>query len=174
MTYAAIADVALGDLIDETTFNQLLANLRALYNAPSGAISLDLPSDKTVSSGGAFADIDSANLSITLTLDAAADVLIGFQGSFVRTSSNTTTLYLNAALDSVALQPNDGLVALEVGSQTNPQTLGFVYLATDVPAGAHTFRVQWKVVGSATGIKLFAGAGTSNADLHPHFFAKVV
>jgi hypothetical protein len=174
MTYADIADVALGDLIDETTFNQILANLRALYNAPSGAVSLDLPSDKTVSSGGAFADIDSANLSITFTLDAVADVLIGFQGTFVRTVSTGTTLYLNVAVDSVAVQANDGLVAADLSSQSLPQSLGFVYLATSLPAGSHTFRVQWKVVGSSTGARLYAGAGTSNADLHPHFFAKVV
>jgi hypothetical protein len=101
-------------------------------------------------------------------------VLIGFQGTFVRTAAATTTLYLTAAIDGTVVQGNDGLVGQIISSQTDLASLGFVYLATDVPAGSHTFRVQWKVVGSSTGIKLYAGAGTSNADLHPHFFAKVI
>lgn len=175
MAYADIADVALGDLIDETTFNQILANLRALQDRPSFSVVLDLGADKTITSAAPFADVDAA-LTGTLVVDVVSDVLLGFSGSLSRSVGGTSTVYFNITMDGVAIALNDGMIAQELltSAAATPDHVSFTFLYSDVPAGSHTFNLQWKVIGTTPSARLYAGAGTSGADLHPNYWGKVL
>lgn len=171
MTYANITDVALGDLIDETTFNQILANLRALYAPASVHVEINNGSDYTTT-GTSFADVDSANLKITLTLDAASDVLVSFHG-LVTLSASLQSVLFDVTDNGVRVSTDDGITGLRSGSNgpnaTGVQGVSFVRLLPGLAAGSHEFRLQWRV-STGTGT-LYAGAGTSGVDVHPQFWA---
>ena len=178
MTYANVADVALGDLIDETTFNQILANLRALYNAPSSAYKADEISNYTVS-GSTFVDIDStgapnAKFSRRVTLDETGDVLVGFTGQFSHSqNSGTGRLWIDFTLDGVRQFGDDGLLVFESASTggDTPYVTSFTYLCQNLAAGSHDFVLQWRCSGGTSPVgTLYAGAGTANRDSHPQFW----
>lgn len=138
-------------------------NLEALKDPPSDSYECNEASDYTTSSTS-FVDVDSTNLALTITT-TGGDVLVGFTGSCGETGGDDF-MYFNIDVDGTDVADDDGLVRQKLGSN-----ICFTYLVTGLNAGSHTFKLRWKVEtgGAAT---LYAGAGTSKADLHPQFWAR--
>lgn len=158
-----------GELVTASIMNtHVRDNLNALKTPAGGYNTLNLGADITTTSTS-FADVDSTNLSLTFTT-GGGDVLIFFLGAV--SSSANTSIYLDI-YESVAagrLGTDDGLYL--VGANT---VISFIYpavicfRATGLSAASHNFKLQWKT-GSGTAT-MYAGAGTANKDVHPHFFA---
>ena len=181
MAYSTVSDVALGDLIDETTLNQILANLRALYSPPTNAYKANEGADYTITSTS-FVDVDSSpaaaqpavSFSLLLTLDEPGDVLIGFSGNVydANTAANNLKVFFDVTFDGVALGGDDGLLSAPAEGATSGMQVAFTHLKQAAAAGAHTITLRWKVGGSNTPtVGLYAGAGTSGNDVHPQFWA---
>ena len=151
---------------------QLRDNLEFLKGPPTGAYKADQVADYTTTSTS-FVDVDGTNFSFSLNT-AGGDVLIGFTGTFLTNAANRQ-IYLDAHVNTLGrVGGDDGLVMSQnPGESTNrPFSMAFVYLLRSLPAGTHIFRVQWKV-DSGTGT-LYAGAGTSQRDVHPQFWVREV
>lgn len=162
---------ATGELVTAALLNaHLRDNLEFLKTPPTGAYTLNETADYTTTST-AFVDVDAARLALTL-VTAGGDVLVGFTGTFGR-SGVTLLIYLDVEVDGARLAGDDGLLFEQFGTGgANDKVLHFVALKRGLPAGSHTFKLQWRVnTGLAT---LYAGAGTLNKDVHPQFWAREV
>jgi hypothetical protein len=147
-------------------------NLEALKEPPSASYTLNESADYSTTSTS-FGNVDGTKLSLTITT-SGGDVLVAFHG-YVRAGTNADQLYLDVEMDGARLGGDDGIIAANrAASGSNPTrgAIGFVRLITDLAAGSHTFKLQWKVSGG-TG-ELYAGAGTSGVDLHPQFWVREV
>jgi hypothetical protein len=111
--------------------------------------------------------VDATDLSLTITT-TGGDVMVCFHG-FVAWTGNG--VFLDVTLDGTRIGGDDGIIRGAVANSS--ESLAFVRLVQSVSAGAHTFKLQWKVAASAAAT-LYAGAGTSNFDLHPQFWAREV
>ncbi|MEO1643547.1 MAG: hypothetical protein AAFR67_00055 [Chloroflexota bacterium] len=137
-------------------------NMEALKEPPSANYELDETSDYTTTST-TFVDVDSTNLSLTLDTNGG-DVMVHFHA----TVGMSSYVLFDVLVDGVRTGGDDGIVA----QGANDTTITFTRLITGLPAGSHTFTLQWKVhTGTGT---LYAGAGTFITDLHPQFWAREV
>jgi len=120
-----------------------------------------------------FVDIDSDNLKLTITTHGG-EVLVGFFAATTSTASGADRTYFELDVDGSPYAGDDGLIVTryEGGSAGHPFMLGFVIQIPDLSAASHVFKMQWKT--SAGTAKLWAGAGTSNYDLHPQFWAQEI
>jgi len=147
-------------------------NLNALKDPPTAHYDPDETSDYTTTSTS-FVNVDSDDLSLAITT-SGGDVLIGFHG-YVQPGLNNDNIFFDVEVDNVRIGGNDGIIgAQRAATATTPGRFGlsFTRLITGLAAGSHTFKLQWRVTGN-TGI-LFAGAGTSNADVQPQFWVREV
>jgi hypothetical protein len=158
-TWSAGAVVTASDLNTE-----LRDNLNTLKNPPSDNYELNEGSDYTTTSSS-FVDIDATNLALSITT-TGGDVMVGLIGSF--NSSGDNHNFLEIDLDGSPVGGDDGICKWR---DRNEKT-GFVYLITGVSAGSHTIKLQWKR--DAGTLTLYAGAGASDADVHPQFWAREV
>lgn len=127
---------------------------------------IDQAADYTTTST-AFADVDSTNLSATVTTAGGA-LLIGFSGVMVSgASSNAHRAFLDVAIDGTRLGGDDGLIS-HYGVYT--ANASFVVMTAALSAASHIIKLQWKVSNVANTATLYAGAGTSAADIHPRFW----
>jgi hypothetical protein len=157
-------DWALGELVTQSDLNAIGDNLAALKEPPSANYELDEGSDYTTTSSS-FVDIDATDLALTIET-TGGDILVGFIGSF--NSSGDNHNFLEIDLDGSPVGGDDGICKWR---DRNEKT-GFVYLITGVSAAPHTIKLQWKR--DAGTLTLYAGAGTSDADAHPQFWAREV
>ena len=144
-------------------------NLDALKEPPTASYACDEASDYTTTST-TFVDVDSTNLSLQITT-TGGDVLIGFVGTVQLTTA--ASILFDVDVDGTRDGGDDGICRGYSSTNTLIQTIGFVRLITGLSAGSHTFKLQWKTT-SGTLVDLYAGAGTSNRDLHPQFWAREV
>lgn len=160
---------AVDELVTASMMNtHLRDNLNALKAPPTAHYECDEASDYTVTNTS-FEDVDSTNLALTITTHGG-DLLVGFCGSLSH-SVNWSPVYFNVALDDTNEAGDDGITFALVSS-AGGQPVSFVYLITGVSAAEHTIKLRWKVsTGTAT---LFAGAGTSGADVHPQFWVREI
>ncbi|MBZ0293888.1 MAG: hypothetical protein K8L99_15090 [Anaerolineae bacterium] len=135
---------------------------------PSGNYQLNEGSDYQTTATG-WVNVDASNLSITITT-AGGDVLVGFHG--VCAPANDQSIFFDIALDNVRQGGDDGVIACRRTSTQSAVTFSFVRLLTGINAGAHSFRLQWRVSGG-TGT-LYAGAGTAHFDIHSQLWAREV
>lgn len=112
-------------------------NLNALKEPPTASYALAATYSTTSSS---FVNVDSTHLALTITT-TGGDVLIGFAGAW-QLSQSTYAGYLTVTMDGANLGGASGVVGSGAATLT---PVSFVILATNVPAGAHTFRLQWRV-----------------------------
>lgn len=146
-------------------------NQNYLYNRleNTSKYELDEGSDYTTTSTS-FVDVDGSNLALSLTT-TGGDVLVGFIGT-VKHDTNNGAIFCNISVDGVDYFSNDGLFFnrnLDLGDY---RTFSFVVRITGLANGAHTFKLRWKTsTGTAT---LYAGAGTSGADIHPQFWVQEI
>ncbi|HML24915.1 MAG TPA: hypothetical protein PKD09_24890 [Aggregatilinea sp.] len=115
-------------------------NLNALKEPPTGIAAV--PSTYTTTSTS-FVTIDAANLAATLTT-SGGNVLIGFTGAWAIGAVGYLA-YLTITMDNVNVAGVNGVALTSVGGAV---PLALNYLLTGVAAGAHTFRLQWRVTGN--------------------------
>ena len=125
----------------------------------------DEASDYTTTSTS-FVDVDGTNLALTIITNGGP-VLVHFHGMFY---TNGARMWLDVDVDGTRTAGDDGIIG---AWQTANFTVTFSRLITGLSAGEHTFTLQWKVISGGTA-KLYAGAGTSNADVHPQFWVREV
>lgn len=151
------------------------ANLEYLFTRNRAQDRLNEASDYTTTST-TFSTIDATTLSQTITT-YGGDVLVCFVGSCQVSNSVAAqhgSVFFELLVDGAAYAGNDGLFGL--CSQLSTKIGGnasFSALVRGLSAGSHTFRLRWKVAAASgtTTATLFAGAGTSQGDVHPEMFA---
>jgi hypothetical protein len=129
---------------------------------------LDEGADLTTASA-VFVDVD-ASLSLEITTNGG-DIMIGFYGTW-RNDTIARVNFMDVELDGTRIGGDDGLVHMHQDVANQADVISFTHLAIGVPPGNHTIVLQWKTSGN--NLKMFAGAGTASADLHPQFWAKEV
>lgn len=132
-----------GSVVSASQLNeQLRDNMAYLLNRPHQRIVRTATADYTTASA-AFVDIDSVNLSITLTLSGSA-VLLGFSGMTLLDSGGAVApafnLTVNGSLYTTA--PN-GLVSVE-GQGFLWTPVSFTVLVVGLSVGSHVFRPVWR------------------------------
>jgi hypothetical protein len=139
-------------------------NLGALKAPPTAAYTCDEVGDYATTQT-TFVDVDVSNLALTITT-TGGDVMVGFHGHIY---ANGGICNLDVTVDGAREAGDDGITAVHAAFR---EAVSFVRLITDLDAGSHTFKLQWKVsAGTAT---LYAGAGTANYDLHPQFWVREI
>jgi hypothetical protein len=141
-------------------------NLEALKEPPSGNYECDETSEYTTTSTS-FVDVDATNLVMTLAT-GGGNVMVHFHGN-LQHSGSSGRIYLDVEVDGTRVAGDDGIVW---GAGDAIFDLTFTRLITGLSAGDHIFKLQWKT--SAATATLYAGAGTSNKDTHPQFWAREV
>ncbi len=152
---------------------QLRDNLEFLKDPPSGAYMADESANYSTTSS-TFVDVDATNFALSLTT-AGGDVLVGFYGTMANAGVGGRTFFDVDVSTSGRIGGDDGLITVQnpdASSGDRVCVVSFVYLLTGLAAGTHEFSLQWKaLVNTAT---LYAGAGTSNVDVHPQFWAREI
>lgn len=159
---------AVGELVTAALLNaHLRDNLDFLKTPPTAAYILNETGDYTTTSTS-FVNVDVAKLTLSITT-AGGDVLIGFCGSILESAG---TVFFDVDIDGTRTAGDDGICTVTASSSTARTNATFFKLVQGLAPGLHLFKLQWKVnAGTAT---LFAGAGTSNGDIHPQFFVREV
>lgn len=160
MTYDASATAFKKVLLDD------LPSSGGGFSGDSDSYEADEGSDYTTTST-TFVDVDATNLSLTITT-TGGNVMVGYSGT-VRIDTVGAHVHLNVDVDGSVVAADDGIVSMRSTGVTI-NSMSFVYLVTGLSAGSHTFKLQWKV--SSSTATLYAGAGTSNNDIHPQFWVQ--
>lgn len=162
-----IADeIPTADVMNEHIRDQLnYLNLR-----PSDSYEVNEASDYTISTT-TWTDIDATDLALTIETNGG-DVMIGFFGT-VAPSADNVYAYFDLMIDGARVAGDDGLLKVGDSDTGNHGPVSFVYLKRGLTAGSHTFKMQWRRTGAGS-MTIYAGAGTSNGDLHPQFWVKEV
>ncbi|MCY4073758.1 MAG: hypothetical protein OXG60_20895 [Chloroflexi bacterium] len=140
-----------GELVTAADVNAIGENLVALRH-PSTAVAAYTTAEDINVHSGEFADIDSANLNLTITT-AGGDVLVHFHGVFIRGSRNYTENRLDIVLDGDQQGGEDGL--MRFGVYDDRRTISFTHLIQGLSAGSHTFKLQWR---NSNPVRVYAGA----------------
>lgn len=152
-----------GETVTATLMNdEIRDNVGALKSPAHGYCNLDEATDYTTTSTS-FSDIDSTDLSMTLTT-AGGKLICWFTGVVTVTANRVA---LNVSIDGTNQFADDGLI--DAGSQLSGGTpITFIAILENVSAASHVFRLRWKVTAAATAT-MYNGAGTSGLDVHPQF-----
>ena len=161
-------DWVLGELATQSHLNDIGNNLAALKDPPSDNYELDEGSDYSTSST-TFVDVDGTNLALTINTNGG-DVLVHFHGMIGKAAASHYW-YFDVEVDGTRIGGDDGIIG-QLESTNSRDPVSFTRLITGLAAGSHTFKLQWKV--NANSITLYAGAGTTNSDLHPQFWAREI
>lgn len=130
---------------------------------------IDQATDYSITGVTTFASVDSTNLYATVTTGGGA-MLLGFSGTIIHlVGVNTYRGFFDIQVDGTGgLGGDDGLIGTGFNAYGTP--VSFVVMTAALSAGSHTFALRWKVNNASAGITLYAGAGTSGADIHPRFW----
>ena len=144
-------DWTTGELVSAEDMNAVGENLAVLGNLRS-AVAACTTTEDIVAINTDFADVDSNNLSLTITT-SGGDVLVHFEGSARHVHSQITG-YFDIDVDGNRQGGENGI--MRFGFNTWARIIGFTRLVQNLSAGTHTFRFQWK--SAREGIRLYAGA----------------
>ena len=170
MAWTAARTWVSDEIVTAAQFNeQIRDNLNYLNIRPSDLYVLNEGADYTIATS-TWTDVDATDLALTITTNGG-DVLISFAPTILNGASTNTATYLDVTIDAVREGGDDGLAKVLNLSPAEEHMLPMIYLKTGLSAGSHTFKVQWKRVGSGT-MTMYAGAATANSDIHPQFFVK--
>lgn len=121
--------------------------------------------DYTITGAGSntFADVDSTNLSLTITTGAHR-VLIGFVGS--GTVDNAAgIIFMDVTVDGTRQGGDAGLIWFNQHATGSERfNLSFTYLTDTLTAASHTFKLQWRQTTTSHTASLM-GNGTGGAHL---------
>ena len=148
-------------------------NLLALKEPPTAIYQLDESADYSTTVTD-FVDVDPVKLALTLTT-SGGDVLIGFGGLVQQASGTVGRVYFDVAVDGQRIGTDDGLIAVVTNANDLTgdllESLAFTVWRTNLPAGVHTFTLQWKTNGAD--YLLLAGPSSPYA-IHPQFWAREI
>ncbi len=165
-------DWATGDLVAASNLNEIGDNFNALMTRLENGASSSIDRSTNYSTGSAtWLDVDATegNFKHTITT-SGGNVLVGFTGTFGYGSGTSRIMGLDLNIDGSRYAGDDGIVSHRFESDVN--TVSFTALITGLSAGEHIFKLQWAVLASSTTFTLYAGAGTSNYDVHPQFWVQ--
>jgi hypothetical protein len=168
MAWTTPKDWTTDELVTASDMNtHVRDNLNHLFSPPGDNYECNESSDYSAAPSS-FADIDSTNLALTLT-PSGDTVMIGFHGNISKT---TGRVFLDVAYGtSSRVGGDDGVICTSNGADREP--VSFVRILTGLtPDTECTFKLQWKVSNTGDNATLFAGAGTTNGDLHPQFWVR--
>ncbi len=146
-----------GEVVGANDLNeQLRDNMSYLHSRPHQRIVRTATADYTTTST-TFVDIDSTNLSITLTVSSGT-VMVGFSAiTRINTNSGTWPAF-DFTIDGVRFTTAPyGLIHFYSASLLDAP-VNYTVLVTDLTVGAHIFRPQWRNIVAGT-LTLYA---TSN------------
>lgn len=112
-----------------------------------------------------FVDVD-ATMQLTITTKGIGPVLVHFSGTVKQTGSR---IFLDVTIDGTPIGGDDGVIAITTNA-VDP--ISFTRRVTGLSAGSHTFVLRWKTNGGTA--TMYAGAGTTDADVHPQFWVQEV
>ena len=134
-------DWTTGELVSASDMNSIGENLAALNRQRQQAIAVGLVSGNAYTTAGAFVDIDSTGMNLTITT-AGGDVLVHFHGSIrKRRSGGSVTIKFDIEVDGSRQGGIDGITLSKVDS--NYKNVSFTRLIQGLSAGSHTFKPQW-------------------------------
>jgi hypothetical protein len=163
------------EVVTADDMNDIGGDLDALKHPPTDISNVDHATNFNTTSS-TFTDVDpdtdiaTNQLGVQVTTNGGP-LLVTFSGSVGNSSANPAGVYFDLTLDGTRVAGNDGIILVTVQSG-GAANASFTYWLDDVAAGTHTIRLQWRTNnGTAT---LWAGAGTSGADMHPQFAVREV
>jgi hypothetical protein len=113
-----------------------------------------------------FVDIDGTNLKVDLTTAGGA-VLVGFAGTITASAVAVASFDIDIDGTRYASAGLDGVFAQNVKAEY--EAINLAVLVTGLSAGAHTFKIQWRI--TTGNLYLESGNGTSGQDRIPAFWA---
>jgi hypothetical protein len=162
---------SVSELVTSTKLNeQLRDNMLALKDPPTSLYNVNEGADYTTTSD-TFVDVDATDLSLTI-VTGGGDVLVWFYGT-VRNANGGGGVGLNFSVDGTDFAADDGLL-VTASSSTLAENVAFIVLVQGLSAGSHTFNLRYRRNGGAGTAEIFAGAGTSNLDVHSQFGVREV
>lgn len=170
MAYEA-RDWTPNETVTATKLNTVRDSLNYVFNERAlSAVLIDAGSNYTMTSTS-WADIDATNLKVTITVRNGRARIV-FNAPLVESSGsgNDVDVYFDFTVDGTRAGGDDGLAKKPFGVSI---PIFIEWIAEGLSDGSHEFGVQWKTTGGGTRLAtLYAGAGTSNKDLHPVFIAE--
>jgi len=146
MVWNAPKTWANGELVTANDLNTHLRDNLAYLKSALVYDSVDADNDYTANNTASFADVDAANLSLTVTTRGKLAV-VGFEAA-VRRTNEAQAVALDISVDGARLGTADlGLAVVGVQSSrdaTVPTPVQAQHWLTDLPAGPHTFRLMWR------------------------------
>lgn len=161
--------------IDQTIMNaHVKEQLAALYS-PAGAYGLIAEAANYTIASTTWADVDATNMAMTFSLEADGVVHVEFHVTVYWVAvAGIGIPCFDINVNGTRYAGNDGLKQGYVTSGGNP-ALQSLTIAADIPmsAGSNTVKLQWMRYNVAT-VGIYAGAGTSQHDVHPSMSARRV
>ncbi len=140
-----------GELVAASDMNKIGENLATLKQ-PASAV-YTTTEDITADTNGDFLDVDSTNLSLTITT-TGGDVIVHFDGVLRLTRGDRGTgNCFDIDVGGTRQGGVDGIMHTSVPSHRNKES--FTHLIQNLSAGTHTFKLQWR---NWEGVRLYAGA----------------
>lgn len=169
-TWVTPATWSTGELVTASDLNAELRDQLSALKVPASAYGVvDEASDYTIASS-TWADVDATNLAMTVvsTVDCVMHVEFNVTIFYSSGSGDGITCF-DIDVNGTRYAGDDGLKQGFVKSGLNPQ-LQSLTIAADIPvsAGSNTFKLQWmRYTTISVTVGMYAGAGTSQHDVHP-------
>lgn len=163
---------AAGELVTATIMNSYVRDQQNALKTPASVYGyLDEAADYTIAST-TFADVDGSDLAFTFTTGAGILCCMFLVTPFYSSGTGNAQICFDIKVDGTRYGGDDGITQAFVTSGSAPlhQSV-MVFCAVPVDAGSHEVKLQWmRYTSSSVTAGLYAGAGTSQHDLHPQIF----
>ncbi|MCY4018235.1 MAG: hypothetical protein OXG39_02385 [Chloroflexi bacterium] len=130
-----------GELVTAEDMNAIGENLATLQGPSAKPIATYTTTQDTTGERGAFADVDSNNLNLTI-VTTGGDVLVHFHGFLNRTTGNDVDTYFDVSVDGNLQGNTYGVTGIRVTGAGMP--VAFTRLVQGLSVGSHTFKLKWR------------------------------
>jgi len=145
---------ATGELVTAVLLNEQMRDNESYVHSGKPLVKVVRNSGSTYSTtSGTFADIDTSNLTATLSVTTGR-VLLSFVGCFYA-SASSKMLGLDFTVDGTRIGGSNGIT--QENLDTNARSISLLLPYSGLSVGSHTFRVQWNVAAGGTAF-LFASS----------------
>lgn len=132
------------DLLTNAWVDMVAGNLAYLLDPNVDQVIRDNSAEYTTTSTS-FVDVDATNVKATITTNGGP-VLVCVSGSTQNSNVNQQCMFdIDVDGTRVGADHTFGLVVVETDTAANWQNMSFSVLVTGLGAGAHTFKLQWRV-----------------------------
>lgn len=154
-----------GELVTASIMNAHVRDqLNAVKTPASFYCVVNEGADYTTTSA-TFADVDATDLGATFTT-AGGLLFVCFSGCGGHVGNGR--IFLDVVVDGTRYGGDDGIIQVrEPATPVTALNLSFSIVIAGLSAASHVIKLQWKTSGATA--TMYAGAGTSNGDLHPMF-----